>query len=65
MGAMFLGAALIFSTAWYAVHWHSSQLSRGGMLLRIALWSFLATGAGKVFGILLFRTNSHGKAARS
>jgi hypothetical protein len=55
MGARFLAVALVFASAWYAWHWHSSVLSVWAILLRALLWSSLAAVAGKIVGILVFR----------
>jgi hypothetical protein len=55
MGARFLAAALVFSSAWYAWQWHSSLQSIRAVTLRVMGWSFLAAFAGKVVGILVFR----------
>lgn len=51
MGARFLAAALVLSTLWYLWRWHSGGVSGKTALLRIALISFLAAGAGKAVGI--------------
>ena len=57
MGARFLAVALVFASAWYAWHWHSSMLSIWAILLRVMAWSFLAAMAGKIVGILVFRAH--------
>jgi hypothetical protein len=57
-GARFLVVALMASSVWYAWHWHSSNLSFWGILLRILGWSFVAGILGKVVGIIVFRSRS-------
>jgi hypothetical protein len=52
MGARFLAAALLLSTLWYTLRWHSSGLSIKAVLIRISVISFLSAGVGKVIGIV-------------
>lgn len=59
MGARFLAAGLIASSLWYAWRWHLSLLSLRAAILCILVWSVVASCAGKLIGILLFRQRSH------
>lgn len=55
MGARFLTAALLLSTAWYVWRWQAAGLSVEAAVARISVWSFLAAGVGKFVGIALSR----------
>jgi len=55
MGARFLAVALTGSSIWYGWQWQLSALSTGAALVRVLAVSFLASGVGKVFGIVRSR----------
>jgi len=55
MGAKFLLAALVTSTLWYGWRWDQAGLTLGRAALRIAIFSFCASIAGKLVGLALAR----------
>ena len=59
MSARFLAAALLISTVWYGWQWQSSELSLGAMLLRVSVWSVIASLVGKIVGIAASKWHAH------
>ena len=60
MGAKFLVAGLILATIWYGWRGWGLGLSIGGIMARILLWSFLAAGVGKAFGMAQYAVRRSG-----
>jgi hypothetical protein len=58
MGARFLAAALVGSIVWYAWRRHGLMLSVWVIVLRVLLWCVVASVAGKIVGILVFRSRA-------
>jgi hypothetical protein len=55
MGARFMGAVFVLSTAWYAWPWRSPGLSVLSIAMHVIVLSFVAAIIGKVIGIALYR----------
>lgn len=55
MGAKFMAAGMLLASVYYGRLCYLSELSVWAMLLKVFIIAFIATGTGKVFGILLYR----------
>ena len=64
MGARFLSAALLLSSAWYGWAWYQGRLGAGGATVRVFLCALVASAAGKVLGMALARRRPRGGALR-
>src|SRR5579863_9385369 len=53
MGARFMGATLVASIAWFALHWHDYSPARAGV--RILIFAFAGAIFGKLVGIAAYR----------
>lgn len=51
-----MALGLIASAVWYSWLLHTGDVSLGGAVMRILVVTFVATGAGKIFGILRHRS---------
>jgi len=60
MGARFLSAALVLSSAWYGWAWHQGRLGAGGAAARVFLCALAASAAGKLLGMALARRRLRG-----
>ncbi|SRR5216683_1343450 len=61
MGAFALAVGLILASSWYVLHWRSYDLSLRAVSLRVLLWTFLSSCAGKLLGIALFHLRARGR----
>ena len=57
-GARFAVLGLVLASVWYWVGGHAAALSTGAVVLRVLLTVVMASGVGKVIGILLARAAS-------
>jgi hypothetical protein len=55
MGARFLAAALLISTAWYAWRWQATGMAADVAIFWVGVWSFAAAFVGKLVGIVAAR----------
>jgi hypothetical protein len=65
MGTRFLAAALVACTVWYAWHWNALGLSGWAIALHMMMWCLLASGIGKIVGMLTFRFRSRKPSSQS
>lgn len=59
MGARFLAAMLIASSVWYGWHWQETLMSPWATAAHIMVLAFIASGIGKLVGILLYKYRFH------
>jgi hypothetical protein len=62
MGARFLAAALLISTAWYAWRWQATGMAADVAVFWVGVWSFAAACTGKIVGIAAARLHNRRRA---
>lgn len=59
MGARFLAVMLIASSVWYGWHWQETLLSPWATAAHMVVFALIASGIGKLVGILLYKYRFH------